>query len=323
MNRTYRLAIAAAAAALAAAGTGIVVGPDRYPLLLLVAAAGGPLAVAAAVAARLRLRLPAVALAAGPAAGIALALAAHALVAGFVYVFVAGFAAAAADLADTLAADPRLADVLGSPWLVVALVGAVAVAPLLEEAGKAAGGIAARPAGRREAFLAGVAAGAGFAVVENVAYAALGAWFGGAWPEIALARGLGAAVHPLASGLVVMGWWESRNGRRGALARWYLAGVGVHALWNGSIVVMQVVEGAFDLGGVGDPLTTAGFGYLMALAAAMGAMLWWATRSVAGDRAPLGAVPASGRVLAAWTLAAATLLVPVTILLAAFPGFYP
>ncbi|NIS37015.1 MAG: PrsW family intramembrane metalloprotease, partial [Actinobacteria bacterium] len=55
------------------------------------------------------------------------------------------------------------------------------------------------------------AAGAGFAVVENVLYALGGAWASGPWTAILLARLPGAAVHPLASGLVVLGWWELRR----------------------------------------------------------------------------------------------------------------
>ncbi len=323
MSAGYRAAALAAAAAVLAALTGIAVGPDRFPVLLLVAAAGGPAAAGLAVHARLgeRLRLPA--LLGGATIGPVVTLATHAAVGAFTYAFVLGFADAATRLADTLQVDPRLIDALSSPWVLALLVSAVVVAPLTEEAAKGLGARLAVPDGRRAAFAAGVAAGVGFAIVENLLYAGLGSVFGGAWPEIALERSLGAAVHPLASGLVVLGWWDARAGRRFGLLRGYLAGVAVHAVWNGSLVALAVVETAFELGGAADPLTTAGFGYVIVLALAAAAGLWKATRAVAADADPLRASSLrDGRAAAAWTLLAASVLVPVTTLIIAFPDFY-
>ncbi len=323
MSGRYLGAVLVGMAAVGAAVVGIAVGPDHFLPLLLVAAGGGPVAVALAVHARVGEPVRAAAMAGGALIGPAVTLATHALVGAFVYLFVLGFADAAGRLADTLQLDPRLVEVLASPWVLVLLVSAVAAAPLTEEAAKGLGARLARPAGRTEAFAAGVAAGAGFAVVENLLYAGLGTWFGGAWPEIALERSLGAAVHPLASGLVMLGWWDGRAGRRLGLARGYLAGVGVHALWNGALVALAVVETAFELGAVGDPLTTAGLGYVMVMAMAAGALLWKVTRAVAADGDPLAdPALAGGRAVAAWTLVTASVLVPVAALLLAFPGFY-
>ena len=40
----------------------------------------------------------------------------------------------------------------------------------------------------------------------------------------------------------MLGWWEWKQNRDlGVLVRRFLFGVGVHALWNGSIVTMGVV----------------------------------------------------------------------------------
>ena len=146
---------------------------------------------------------------------------------------------------DSLRIDPRLTDILSSPWVLLLLVDLAVVAPLTEETGKALGAGLARPAARRDAFVSGVAAGAGFAIVENILYASVAATVGGPWPAVVVARAMGAAVHPLASGLVVMGWWDARHGGGGpAMAKGFFAGAGVHAAWNASMVALVVAETA-------------------------------------------------------------------------------
>ena len=199
------------------------------------------------------------------------------------------------------------------------------MAPLTEELAKAAGAAVARPASRREAFLFGVAAGVGFAIVENILYASLGSAFGGPWPAIALSRSMGAAVHPLACGLVMVGWWEWRSDRRPAtLVRGYLSGVGIHALWNGSLVVIGVVESVLSLGGsVAGALGPLALTYAAALGVVLCGVLGLVVAGIAEDR-PAVRAPSlrDGRMLAGWTVMSATLLVPVTVLVLAFPAFY-
>ena len=259
----------------------------------------------------------------GATVGPVFSLLSHAAVAAFAYFFILGFADAFTTILDDLQTDPRLIEALEAPWVLLLLIDLAIVAPLTEEIGKAGGSLLGRPASRKSAFLAGVAAGVGFAIVENLLYVGVGSFFGGAWPEIALHRVIGVAVHPLASGLVVLGWWDWRRGEPWALLRGFLSGAGVHALWNGSIVALSVVEIAFDLGGVNDALTTAGFGFMVGLGAVLGGVLWMTTVAVAEDRNPIEAVDfRDARAIAAWTLLMAAVLVPATIIIVAFPDFY-
>ena len=325
MNPRYVIALIASAVALVAVALGIAVGPDDLSGLLVLAAIGGPVAVAAAVGGRFpEEAFPTPAVVGGATVGPLVSIFTTGIVFGFVYLFVQGFAGLASDLVDLLQVDSRLATTLSSPWSLVMLVQMAAVAPLVEEIGKGLGARFASPQTRRGALLAGVAAGAGFAVVENILYVGVGAIFGGAWPEIAISRMLGAAVHPLASGLVLVGWWDWRSGRRPlGWLKGFLAGAGVHALWNGSIVAITVVETAFDLGGATNPLTTAGLGYMIGLGAILGGVLWGVTSAIDEDRSPLGLVDFAGsRAVAAWTLLTASILVPATVLIVAFPDFY-
>ena len=324
MKTEYKIALLSGGAALASMIYAVVVGVDRYPLLILVGAAGGPLAVAALVKGRLARPFPYLAMAGGGVIGPLVAIVSHVVVAAFAFFFLLGFADEATALLDRLQVDPRLVEALTSPWTLVLLVDLAIVAPLTEEVGKGLGASLGRPLERKDAFLAGVAAGVGFAVVENLLYVGGGAIFGGPWTEIALQRLFGIAVHPLASGLVMLGWWDRRSGGNPwALLKGFLAGAGVHAIWNGSIVAIGVVAIAFDLGTVSDGLTQAGFGYLVALGSVLVGVLWLTTHIVATEGDPVAAVSfKDARVVAAWVLLMSSILIPATIMVIASPGFY-
>ena len=85
----------------------------------------------------------------------------------------------------------------------------------------------------RDALVLGVLAGAGFAAVEDLLYAA---GFGDAWSGVLVVRLLGSALHPFGAGLMAVAWWHVRRGEPGAAARWgryYGLAVGAHAPWNG------------------------------------------------------------------------------------------
>lgn len=322
MKPEFSFAIVAAAVAVGSAAAGVWLGFGPGIVLIVTAAVAGPVAVLAAIKGRLDEPIPPGAVIGGGTVGPVVALASHAAVAAFVYAFVLGFADTFTGLLDRFRADPELVDVLSSPWLLVAMISVAAVAPLTEEAGKALGAALSRPATRRQAFMAGAAAGVGFAAVENLLYVGFGAAFGGSWPVIALGRLLGVAVHPLASGLVMLGWWEWRNDRKVmSLLRGYLAGVGVHALWNGSIVVLAAVETAYGLSGSVIGSSRVGLAYLAAFGAVGAVGLWQLTESVADERRVRGSAKEAG-VLAGWVIATATILIPVTIMIIAFPDFY-
>lgn len=110
------------------------------------------------------------------------------------------------------------------------------VAPVVEESLKAVLLVWLIRGGRVgflvDAAIHGFAAGAGFAVVENVYYAGMGASGVGVW----VVRGLGTAVmhgSATAIGAIVM---KGLTERRGTTLRWFLPGLALaivlHSLWN-------------------------------------------------------------------------------------------
>jgi hypothetical protein len=71
------------------------------------------------------------------------------------------------------------------------------------------------------------------------------------WGPITALLGFGGVLHPLTAGLVALGWYGVRNGRPGAwgsLLRLYGLAVGLHALWNGGLVVLFSGIGAYFFG---------------------------------------------------------------------------
>ena len=309
-------------------GAGIVIwawldGGNVSDLALILGSAAIPTAALLFVSGRLERNPPLIAALGGGTVGVAIAVLSAGFVFVFAYAFFFGFAQEAVSLLDALRVDPRFSTALGSPWTILLLIELVVVAPLSEELGKAVGSRLFRPTDRQSAFLAGVAAGTGFAIVENIMYALGGGFFGSPWEAIVIARMMGAAVHPLASGLVVLGWWEWRQHHDlGQLANRFFSGVGVHALWNGSIVVLGIATTAFDIEDGYADFTLVSIAYVAALGALTAAVLWRVTVAVAGDRDRLLTLDSGdGRVLAGWTVLAASLLIPMAMLILAFPDF--
>jgi PrsW family intramembrane metalloprotease len=113
-------------------------------------------------------------------------------------------------------------------------------------------------AGRRltrlDGFLFGVAAGAGFAIVEGILNGTLALRISGSWASLMIFRGSAAAMHCLASGLVGLGWQAIIVERR------WLRGLGLgllavilHGAWNASagIISLNSLQAA-GTGGLGD-----------------------------------------------------------------------
>jgi len=320
MRQRYQVAATFAMAGLAASIWGLVsTGPSG--LAMIVGSVAVPAAVMLLVAGRLEIRLPLSAAVGGAFGGAVVALLSHAVVFGFAYLFFLGFADAAVDLLDVLRVDPRFVAAAGSPWALLLFIELAVVAPLTEEVGKAVGASVFRPVDRRTAFMSGVAAGAGFAMVENLLYASFGGFLGGAWEPIVVARMLGAAVHPLATGLVVLGWWEWRQSQDfGQLAKRFFAGAGVHAIWNASLVVIAIAALALELDSLGE-WGVVSLAYSAGLGAVAAAVLWRLTASV-DDNSGIALLDSrDGRVMAAWTLIAASFLVPVAMLVLVYPAF--
>lgn len=287
---------------------------------LVLGSAAIPLAVLLLVSTRLEADPPFPALFGGATIGPAIAILSHGIVLAFGYFFFLGFAEEATTLLDRLRVDPELTSAFSSPWMVLLMVELAVVAPLTEEAGKALGARLFNIVDRRSAFLAGVAAGTGFALIENLLYATGWGFFGEA---VMIARATGAAVHPLASGLVMLGVWEWRTRKdAGAFAKLFLAGAGVHAAWNGSLVVAFVTSTAYSTADSASAFALATEAYLVLMGAAAAGILWRLTVSVANEEENLVAFDTrDGRMVGAWVVVVASFLLPMAMLVLAFPDF--
>ncbi len=132
-----------------------------------------------------------------------------------------------------------LAQYLSNPAVVSSLILYFAVVvPPIEEAVKALVVAFCDPRRTRaaDALLWGMAAGAGFAVMENVFNSSVAL---STWAPLALMR-VGAAVVHVANGANIgLGWYAARaRGRWGRLLLAYTVSVAFHAIWNGAAVLM-------------------------------------------------------------------------------------
>jgi hypothetical protein len=153
----------------------------------------------------------------------------------------------------------ELAQLASSPVIVIAALTLLGIlAPALEEVAKALAVPLVAGTGRRltrlDGFLFGVAAGAGFAIVEGILNGTLALRMSGAWAGLMVFRGSAAAMHCLASGLVGLGWHAILVERR------WLRGIGLgllavllHGAWNMSagIISLNSLQ-AVGTGGLGD-----------------------------------------------------------------------
>ncbi len=214
-------------------------------------------------------------------------------------------------------AGGEVARALSSRGFLFAMIELAVVAPLAEEFAKP---LIVLPLIRqarhpRQAFLIGAVAGAGFAALENLLYTGFGV---NVWGGVLAVRALGAAVHPLGAGLVALGWYSVLRPDAGRIAnpphwlsRFGLA-VGVHALWNGGIVLLVALVGANFCGPSPPEVDVLGVtlaGVLLALLAAVGAAAWVGMRAVTRvlGETPVEHVPATGplamdRAIAVWAV---------------------
>jgi hypothetical protein len=136
----------------------------------------------------------------------------------------------------------------------------------------------------RDALLLGAVAGAGFAVLENVLYATAGLRI---WSGILAVRALGAAVHPLGTALVTLGWHGVLRGRPNSGRRWlsgYGLAIGIHALWNGGSTLLLALAGTRFFGEMPPEVDVLGVtvaGGLLALLAVEGVAVFVGARALA------------------------------------------
>ncbi len=147
-----------------------------------------------------------------------------------------------------VAASPGVERLFFSPALIFTMIGAAVVAPIVEELTKPLGVLllGRRLRGPAEAFLVGMAGGAGFAIVENMLYESGGFRL---WAAVATMRGVGGVLHPLNAGLVALGWYgvlcTDAPGRWRRLFGFYGLAVAIHALWNGGLTLIFSAAGAY------------------------------------------------------------------------------
>ncbi|HUE99285.1 MAG TPA: PrsW family glutamic-type intramembrane protease [Anaerolineales bacterium] len=213
-----------------------------------------------------------------------------------------------------------------SPLILVFLAITAIEAPIPEEFAKALGIPLfgrARIQNERQAFAIGLASGAGFAVLENMLYAGIYASYNGwSWAGITLLRSIGTVLHPIGTGIIALGWFRMRNtegGGAGTLFKAYLLSVGLHTLWNGGFEPLVYFTGldyfaAFDasLSIYGENLNVLLIGYLFLLSLG----LWWFLRKIVNGLSErvtpdLTTVTVSKRVIAAWAVACAAVIVPI------------
>jgi RsiW-degrading membrane proteinase PrsW (M82 family) len=209
----------------------------------------------------------------------------------------------------TGAADPeRLLGVLTREPVVLILTVLAALAfftvigPLIEETFKGLGpGIwiaRTRPTASR-ALLWGLAAGAGFAISENLLYGAnlvmAQGGVGALWALLIVARAGTSLVHVAATATVTLGWYSAFvRGRRASFFLFFSAGFAAHGFWNlitpllslalSSAGGLQNASGGLRAGGTLTAVLGLAIFALLILAAAALAVAWiawlirWAKR---------------------------------------------
>ncbi len=311
MNRTY-----ISAAIVALVGTALAAASVFQPAAvgyvgLILASAAVPVAVFLVVLEKLGGKVPVASLVSGGTLAVGVSLVGFAIVGGAAYFVLGDFAQWLVDSADGVL-DEDLITTLRDPWMIILAIDVVLLAPLIEEFSKAVSARLSSPSDRASAVLAGVAAGVGFAIVENIAYATGGLFDIGGWEVVALVRMLGSAVHPVAAGLVSLGWWEFRNhSERDGSVKLMAAGVGVHALWNGAVMVVFVSSAAFngDATPLESMLVTMGYAGVLGVVIAVGG--WQLLNRVAASELPVAPADASdATTMSAWVVIASTMLIP-------------
>lgn len=335
MMQARRYALALAALAVTLASFALLLWWDESPGLLMLVAAFGPpvtalLVARAAAGGRMRGDGIALAFVLGGTLIPAIVIAVHGAVLVAVFAAVGPLADAGRDLLDDLRVDPALVDVLTNPWALIFLVELALVAPIAEESLKPLAARIARPGSRREAFVLGAAAGAGFAAVENLLYATGWFWSSEWFLPIAVLRSSGAALHLLGAGLISVALYERRTGmaRRTSVAAMWGIAVGIHALWNGSIAVSIILyEEQARLAGFGGSALEWGIALdvmlgvigMVLLGAIVVAGRWAST----DEPMPLAESIDLSRpsLVAGWAGIAALMIIPATIAILVFPEF--
>ena len=225
-------------------------------------------------------------------------------------------------LLDTASGYDLLGRLALSPAVILFLIGIALQAPIPEEFAKVLGVIffgRYRIRTERQAFMLGLVAGAGFAILENMVYQGLYAgWHGWTWGGLTLLRGIGSVLHPLATGIVALGWFRARERGWNYLLRAYVIAVGLHTLWNGGFWAFIYLTGLDYYSGFEASVSFYGLStriLLVAFLILLSAALWWLlyrlTAGLGAENEPVVAPSdISQRALAAWAFACTLIIVP-------------
>lgn len=237
------------------------------------------------------------------------------------------------NLADTLSdqindlfralSNADVAEALTNPGFIYLFVQIAVIAPLAEEIAKPLVTLPLlKKLNKLEAFWVGALAGAGFAALENVIYAASGFAI---WAGILFVRALGGALHPLGSGLVAQGWRDVLRGEKDAGVNWlkrFGIAVAVHAAWNGGSLLVITLGGARFFGELPPEIDLLGLsaaGTTLAFLVILGITALWIGRAygynkpilaVEGEESPVARFAPSDRAVALWAVACLIALVP-------------
>jgi len=212
-----------------------------------------------------------------------------------------------------------------SPMLVIFVLFVALNAPIPEELAKMLGPVlmGRRIQNERQAFALGLAAGAGFAILENMLYQGIYATDNGwTWGGVTLLRGIGSTNHALWTAIISLAWFRARNRETGwfrHLAGTYLLSVGLHTLWNGGFDILVYLTGLDYYTGVGPSISLYGEYIeilLIVFLVVLSAGLWWLLRRYVvslGAEKPVEEAPllVSPRALAGWALACALIIIPI------------
>jgi RsiW-degrading membrane proteinase PrsW (M82 family) len=301
-----------------------------FPPILMVAAAIPPLLAVAWFTNQNRTRLTwrwaSLAFAGGATVGVFVAIVLEILLPAVFLALVFNLADVVRESTEVLLralAGKDIASAITSQGFIFIFIQVAIIAPVAEELAKP---LVTLPLigrlSRRDAFLVGAIAGAGFAALENVLYAGFGFYF---WAGILIVRALGGAIHPLGSGLVALGWRDVLRDEPKAwlhwLARFGLA-AGMHALWNGGSLLVITLAGAEFFGELPPEIDVLGLsaaGTTLALLIILGVIALWLGRSLVqrAEKPSLSEVEPivtnftlSDKSVAIWALACLVAIVP-------------
>lgn len=302
-----------------------------FPFIFLLGASLPTLAVLAWAFRRLgwplTRRQGAMMLVAGSTLSIAIAIILEGFLPILYYLLIEPFETMAAGLLDIFySGGPELFERLFySPLLIFFFIFIALQAPLPEEFAKALGPalMGKRIQNERQAFAVGLAAGAGFAILENMLYQGMYAQsIGWGWGGITLLRGIGGVNHSLWTAIISLALFRARKREKGwfgKLAGACLLSIGLHTLWNGGFDTLVYLTGLDFYTGVGPTISLYGeyievllVIYLLVLSAG----LWWLLYryvTLLGKEAQPDLSPAlvSRRALATWALACVFTIIPI------------